>query len=170
MKQSYFAVERFMQKESWLLALMAIIVSFTVAVLAARATERNVIIGYPAEHTTTVVQDLAVTPPLATAYDICQDSTTPWGTVDQSGKQVTVDGFQVAHIKQDDHYEGQLVQNQGQANQVAYHLFWRPDVTLAVVIEEARQGQATINRTDPHLAQFDNCVQTHKIIEVSPKS
>lgn len=95
-------------------------------------------------------QILEVAPPLATALDICLDPASTF-----------------AHIKQDDHYEGQLVQNAGQLNQVRYHLFFRDNLALDIVIEETRAGQAAVVRTDPNTQQFLTCVAGKDVEEVN---
>ena len=98
-----------------------------------------------------ITQELATTPPLATAYDICLDPDSEF-----------------AHYTVDDHYEGQLSENTGQLNAVRYHLFFRMNPELDVVIEEARAGQITTLRTDPNTDAFRSCVAHKKVTEVRP--
>ena len=95
---------------------------------------------------------LAVAPPLKTAFDICNQEASTF-----------------ARFPLDGHYEGQLTVNPGQLNQVRYHLFFREDLRLDVVIEESRAGEPTIPRPDPNTQQFLDCVLKEKTVkEVIP--
>lgn len=125
------------------------------AVLALMYLKAPAAVGLPlpGDRTTRhITQALEVTPPLATAYDICQDPSSRF-----------------AHFKQDDHFEADLAQNAGQLKEVRYHLFFRADPRLSVIIEEARAGQRAETRTDPNTAQFQACVATKRVEEVTPR-
>lgn len=100
----------------------------------------------------TIVHELATTPPLATATDICLDPASTF-----------------AHFVVDDHYEADLAQNEGQVNAVRYHLFFRLNPELDVIIEESRTGTLIAQRTDPNTPEFRACVAKKKVVEVRPQ-
>lgn len=138
-------------KGGWALALIVGLAGIALAALAIYTRPDVPIVGQPPATNQNVVQELAVEPPLATAYDICLDPSSKF-----------------AHFVNDDHYEGQLLQNEGQVNAVRYHLFFRMNPQLDVIIEETRAGQSLPLRMDPNLEQFRKCVGGKKVEEVRP--